>query len=103
MRDLTGIEGLPTMVRMKTWQVSPNPPTPAELVRLSRGFRRKQVAALVGVCFRTLERVERGVVWGRPETLQRIADVLGVELEAYVIAVLQSWRQTQARRTKAGR
>jgi len=91
------------MVRMKTWQVSPNPPTPAELIRLALGFRRGQVASLVGISLRTLERVERGVAWGRPETLQRIAEALGVELEAYVIAVLQSWRQTQTRKTKAGR
>ena len=91
------------MACMKTWQVPPHPPTPAELLRLSRGFRRKQLASLGGVCLRTLWRVERGAAWGRPETLQRIADVLGVELVAYVIAVLQSWRQRQARKTKAGR
>ncbi len=91
------------MASMTTWQVSPNPPTPAELIRLSLGFRRGQIASLVGISFRTLERVERGVAWGRPETLQRIAEVLGVELEAYVIAVLQSWRQTQARKKTAGR
>jgi transcriptional regulator with XRE-family HTH domain len=88
---------------MKTWQVSARPPTPAELIRLSLGFRRRQIASLVGIASRTLERVERGVAWGRPETLQRIAEVLGVELEAYVIAVLQSWRQTQARQTSARR
>ena len=88
---------------MKTWQVSPNPPTPAVLLRLSLGFRRGQVASFVGISFRTLERIERGIAWGRPETLQRIAEVLGVELEAYVVAVVQTWRQTQARRKAAGR
>lgn len=87
---------------MTTWQVPPKPPTPAVLLRLSVGFRRKQVASLVGISFRTLERVERGVAWGRPETLQRIAEVLGVELEAYVIAVVQSWRQTQVQKKAAG-
>lgn len=89
------------MSPMKTWQVSPQPPTPAELLRLTVGFRRRQVAARVGICRRTLQRIEQGLTWGKPETLQNIAEVLGVDLEAYVVAILQSWRQEQDRKRAA--
>jgi transcriptional regulator with XRE-family HTH domain len=81
--------------------VPAKPPTPAELLRLTVGFRRRQVASRVGIALRTLERIERGLTWARPETLQRIAEVLGVEAEAYVIAALQSWRQGQSRKRVA--
>lgn len=85
---------------MKTGYVPLNPLTPAEL-RRSLGFRRRQVASRVGISLRTLERIEHGHTWGRPETLQRIAELLGVEPEVYVIAVLQSWRQKQSRKKAA--
>lgn len=70
-------------------------------MRLSLGLRRRQVARMIGISFRTLERIEQGRTWGKPETLQRIAEVLGVDPEVYVVAVLRSWQQARARKKAA--
>ena len=86
---------------MQTWRVTPKSPTPAELLRLTAGFRRPEVAVTAGICSETLERLERGLTWGKPETLQRIAQALGVDPNTYVLAVFQTWRQAQARKKAA--
>ena len=83
---------------MNTRRVTPKPPLPAELMRLSLGLRRRQVAKVIGISFRTLERIEQGRTWGRPETLRSIAEVLGVDPEVYVVAALRSWQQAKARK-----
>ena len=86
---------------MTTRRVSPKPPTPAELLRLNAGIRRPYLAITVGICSETLKRLERGLTWSKPETLQRIAAALGVDLDTYVLAVLHTWRQAQARKRAA--
>jgi transcriptional regulator with XRE-family HTH domain len=81
---------------METPCVSPKPPTPAELIRLRIGYRRPAIAKRAGICRKTLERVERGLNWSQPSTVERIAEALGVDPEVYFLAVFQSWRQEQA-------
>jgi transcriptional regulator with XRE-family HTH domain len=73
-------------------------PSLAELLRVSADLRRPDVAARAGICAKTLERIERGLCWGQAETLQRIAEVLGVDPEVYVVAAFQARRQTLARK-----
>lgn len=73
-------------------------PSLAELLRVSTGLRRPAVAARAGISFRTLERIERGICWGQAETLQRIAEALGVDPEVYVVAAFQARRQALARK-----
>lgn len=85
---------------METRQV-PKPPTPAELLRRRTGFRRSQVATRAGISSKTLERIERGVRWSQAQTLERIADALGVDPEVYVIAAFRSWQRAQARKRAA--
>jgi transcriptional regulator with XRE-family HTH domain len=82
---------------MTTHHVTAKPPLPAELIRLSLGLRRRQIARMIGISFKTLERIERGLTWGKPETLRRIAEALGVDPEVYMVAVLRSWQQAKAR------
>lgn len=89
------------MFPMKTRQVPSRSPTPAELLRLSKGLRCPLLATRAGISSKTLQRVERGLRWGQAETLERIADALGVDPEVYVIAVFRSWQRTQARKTAA--
>lgn len=86
---------------MPTAPVPPKAPTPAELIRLKTGYRRPTIAAKAGVCRKTLERVERGLKWSQPGTLQRIAEALGVDPEVYFLAVFRSWQQEQARKRAA--
>lgn len=88
------------MFSMATPQV-PTPPTPAELLRLRTGSRRPQVATRAGISTKTLERVERGHNWGQADTLERIAEALGVDPEVYFIAVFRSWQRAQARKRAA--
>jgi transcriptional regulator with XRE-family HTH domain len=76
-------------------------PSLAELLRVSAGLGRAPVAAHAGICSKTLERIERGLCWGQPETLQRIAEALGVDPDVYVVAALQAWRQAHARKKDA--
>jgi len=95
---LTGLHAGTYHGGMKTWHVPPKPPTPAELIRLAAGFRRPHLAATTGLCSKTLERLERGLTWGKPETLVRIAVALGVDPEAYALAIFRTWRQAQAQK-----
>jgi transcriptional regulator with XRE-family HTH domain len=86
---------------MKTCRVPPRPPTPAELLRLTAGFRRPYLASTAGICSETLKRLERGLTWGKPETLERIAEALGVDPEIYALAVFQTWRHAQSQKRAA--
>jgi len=95
---LTGLHAGTYHGGMKTWHVPPKPPTPAELIRLAAGFRRPHLAATTGLCSKTLERLERGLTWGKPETLVRIAVALGVDPEAY--ALYTSGRLAWTRQTE---
>lgn len=48
------------------------------------GWSMSHLAAIIGVSPKTITNIERGI-GGKPETIKKIADVLGLSLEKLVI------------------
>jgi transcriptional regulator with XRE-family HTH domain len=59
-----------------------NPVTPITNLRLERGLTQKQLADKAGVSKIETQRIERGYRPVSPDILERLADALGVEVDA---------------------
>jgi len=52
------------------------------VVRESKGLSRRELSELSEIHINTIERVERGTVGGKRETIKAICGALGVEVQA---------------------
>ena len=54
-------------------------PTTYKILRIERDLTQQQVERLTGISQPTLSQIERGVLKAKPDQVQRLAEVYGIE------------------------